>query len=65
MDSRKCINISKIVEHLSEVTLQQNFLKFRQLQGMTQLLFYMMLGKLKFLLMSKWKINTLAIGVLC
>ena len=65
MESRKCINISKIVEHLSEVTLQQNFLKLKQLQGMAQLLFYMVLGKLKFLLMSKWKINTLAIGVLC
>ena len=58
--SRKCINISKIVEYLSELTLQQSFLKFMQLQGVTQLLFYMVLGKLKFLKMSKWKRKTQA-----
>ena len=31
-----------------------------QLQGVTQLLFYMVLGKLKFLKMSKWKRKTQA-----
>ena len=60
IESRKCINISKIVEYLSELTLQQSFLKFMQLQGVTQLLFYMVLGKLKFLKMSKWKRKTQA-----
>ena len=59
-ESRKCININKIVENLSELTLQQSFLKFMQLQGVTQLLFYMVLGKLKFLKMSKWKRKTQA-----
>ena len=29
-----------------------------QLQGLTQFLFYMVLGKLKFLKMSKWKRKT-------
>ena len=58
--SRKCINISKIVEYLSELTLQLNFLKFMQLQGMTQLFFYIVLGKLKFLKMSKCKRKTQA-----
>ena len=70
IESRKCINISKIVEYLSELTLQQSFLKFMQLQGVTQLLFYMVLGKLKFLKMSKWKRKTQGsklkeVGVLC
>ena len=60
IESRKCINISKIAEHISELTLQQSFLKFMQLQGVTQLLFYMVLGKLKFLKMSKWKRKTQA-----
>ena len=55
---RKCINITKIVEYLSELTLQQSFLKFMQLMGVTQLFFYMVLGKLKFLKMSKWKRKT-------
>ena len=41
IESRKCINIRKIVEYLSELTLQLSFLKFMQLQGVTQLLFYM------------------------
>ena len=31
-----------------------------QLQGLTQFLFYMVLGKLKFLKMSKWKRKTQA-----
>ena len=31
-----------------------------QLQGVTQLLFYIVLGKLKFLKMSKWKRRTQA-----
>ena len=60
IESRKCINISKIVEYLSELTLRQSFLKFIQLQGLTQLPFYMVLGKLKFLKMSKWKRKTQA-----
>ena len=60
IESRKCINLSKIKEYLSELTLQQSFLKFMQLQGVTQLLFYMVLGKLKFLKMPKWKRKTLA-----
>ena len=55
IESKKCINISKIVEYLSELTLQQSFLKFKQLQGVAQLLFYLVLGILKFLIMSKWK----------
>ena len=55
IESRKCISLSKITEYFSELTLQQSFLKFMQLQGVTQLLFYMVLGKLKFLKMSKWK----------
>ena len=37
IESRKCINISKIVEYLSELTLQQNFLNFMQLHCVTQL----------------------------
>ena len=40
--------------------MQQSFLKFMQLQGVTQLLLYMVLGKLKFLKMSKWKTKTQA-----
>ena len=60
IESRKYINISKIVEYLLELTLQQSFLKFMELQGVTQLLFYMVLGKLKFLKMSKWKRKTQA-----
>ena len=60
IESRKCINISKIIESLSELTLQLRFLKFMQLQGLTQLLFYMLLGKLKFLKISKWKRKTQA-----
>ena len=60
IESRKCINISKIVEYLSELTLQQSFLKFMQLQGVTQPLFYMVFGKLKFLKMTKWKRKTQA-----
>ena len=59
VQSRK-INISKIVEYLFELTLQQSFLKFMQLQGVIQLLFYMVLGKLKFLKMSIWKRKTQA-----
>ena len=51
IESRKCINISKIVESLSELTLQLS---------LTQLLFYMLLGKLKFLKISKWKRKTQA-----
>ena len=43
IESRKCINISKIVEYLSKLTLQQSFLKFMQLQGVPQLLFYIVL----------------------
>ena len=31
IENRKCINTSKIVEHISELTLQQSFLKFMQL----------------------------------
>ena len=58
--SRNCINIIKIVGYLSELTLQQSFLKFMQLMGVTQLFFYMVLGKLKFLKMSKWKRKTQA-----
>ena len=42
-DSRKCINIRKIVEYLGTV------IAFMELQGMTQILLYMLLGKLKFL----------------
>ena len=34
---------------ISELTSQQSFPKFIQLQGVTQLLFSMLLGKLKFL----------------
>ena len=65
IERRKFMNISKIVEYFSERTLQQSFLKFLQLQGVTQLLFYTVLGKLKFLKMSKWKRKSLkAIGVL-
>ena len=60
IESRKCINISEIVEELSELTLQQSFLKFIQLYGVTQLLFYIVLGKLKFLKMPKWKRKTQA-----
>ena len=56
IESRECMNISKIAEHISELTLQQSFLKFMQLQG----LFYMVLGKLKFQKMSKWKRKTQA-----
>ena len=58
IESRKCINISKIVEYLSELTLQQSFLKFMQLHGVTQLLFYIVLGKLTFLKLAKWKRKT-------
>ena len=58
IESRKCINITKIVEYLPGLTLQQSFFKLMQLQGITQLLFYMALGKLKFLQMSKWKRKT-------
>ena len=50
IESRKCINISNV-----ELTLQESFLKFMQLQGSTWLLFYMALGKSVFLKMSKWK----------
>ena len=60
IESRKCINISKIVEYPSKLTSQQSFLKFMQLQGVTQLIFYIVLGKLKFLKMSKWKRKTQA-----
>ena len=42
-DSRKCINIRKIVEYLGTV------IAFMELHGMTQILLYMLLGKLKFL----------------
>ena len=66
IESRKYISISKTVEYLSELTLQQSFLKFMQLQGVTQLLFSMVLGKLKFLkcLNGKEKIKLLkAIGL--
>ena len=35
IESWKCIDISKIVEYLSELTLQQSFLKLTQLQGVT------------------------------
>ena len=31
IESRKCISTSKIVEYLSELTLQQSFLEFMQL----------------------------------
>ena len=58
IERRKCINISKIVEYLPELTLQQSFLKIMQLQGVTKLLFYMVLGKLKFLKIVKWKRKT-------
>ena len=58
IESRKCINIRKIVEYLLKLTLQLSFLKFMQLQGVMQLLFYMVYGELKFLKMSKWKIKT-------
>ena len=58
IESRKYISISKTVEYLSELMLQQSFLKFMQLQGVTQLLFYMVLGKSKFLKMSKWQRKT-------
>ena len=35
IESWKCIDISKIVEYFSELTLQQSFLKLMQLQGVT------------------------------
>ena len=35
IESWKCIDISKIVEYLSELMLQQSFLKLTQLQGVT------------------------------
>ena len=52
--------LAKIVEYLSELTMPQSFLKFMQLEGVTQLLFCMVLGKLKFPKMSKWKRKTQA-----
>ena len=58
IESRKCISIRKIVEYLLKLTLQLRFFKFMQLQGVMQLLFYMVYGELKFLKMSKWKIKT-------
>ena len=52
--------LAKIVEYLSELTMPQIFLKFMQLEGVTQLLFCMVLGKLKFPKISKWKRKTQA-----
>ena len=36
IESRKCINISKIAEYPSELTLLKRLLKFMQFQGVTE-----------------------------
>ena len=51
--SNKFIKIPKIVEH--QLTLQQNFLKFMWVRGVTKIRCYILLRKLRFLSASMEK----------
>ena len=56
IESRKCINISKIVEYLSELTLRQS----HTVTGFDTTSFLHGVGEIKVPKMSKWKRKTQA-----